>query len=101
MSPQLSTAGIARHSITEAVSAATESKAHAVRDILARAARGDGPGMVESFEAILTGASPDDVLKLRELLREARGGGAAPLPGARSTVSWRTTGAKAAIRTST
>jgi polyphosphate kinase 2 len=68
VSPRLSPAGIARHSISEAVSAATESKAHAVRDIFARAAKGEGPATVESFEAILSGASPDDVLQLRDLL---------------------------------
>ena len=68
VSPRLSPAGIARYSISEAVSAATESKAHAVRDIFSRAAKGEGPGIAESFEAILSGASPDDVLQLRDLL---------------------------------
>jgi polyphosphate kinase 2 len=68
VAPRLNAAGIAKHSIAESVAAATESKAHAVRDILSRAAKGEGPGVVESFEAILAGASPDDVLKLRDLL---------------------------------
>jgi polyphosphate kinase len=68
VSPRLNAAGIARHSISEAVSAATESKVHAVRDILSRAAKGDGPEMAEAFEAILAGSSPDDVLRLRSLL---------------------------------
>nr|MBP9592665.1 polyphosphate kinase 2 [Steroidobacteraceae bacterium] len=54
--------------VSEAVAAATESKAHAVRDILARASRGDPGGLIESFEAILAGASPDDVVALRNLL---------------------------------
>ncbi len=68
VSPRLNAAGIAQHSISEAVSAATESKVHAVRDILSRAAKGDGPEMAEAFEAILAGSSPDDVLRLRSLL---------------------------------
>jgi polyphosphate kinase len=67
VAPRLSVAGIAEHSIAEAVAAATESKAHAMRDILSRAVK-DGPGMAEAFEAILAGASPDDILALRGLL---------------------------------
>ena len=66
--PRLSAAGIAEFSISESVSAANESKAHAVRDILSHAAKNDGKGMAESFEAILAGASPDDVLAIRNLL---------------------------------
>ncbi len=66
--PRLSAAGIAEFSISESVSAANESKAHAVRDILSNAAKNDGKGMAESFEAILAGASPDDVLAIRNLL---------------------------------
>ena len=66
--PRLSAAGIAEYSISESVSAANESKAHAVRDILSHAAKSDGKGMAESFEAILAGASPDDVLAIRNLL---------------------------------
>jgi polyphosphate kinase 2 len=66
--PRLSAAGIAEFSISESVSAANESKAHAVRDILSHAARNEGKGMAESFEAILAGASPDDVLAIRNLL---------------------------------
>jgi polyphosphate kinase len=67
VAPHLSASGIAKHSISEAVSAATESKAHALRDILSRAAQ-DGPAMAEAFDAILAGASPDDVLAMRRLL---------------------------------
>jgi len=66
--PRLSAAGIAEFSISESVAAANESKAHAVRDILSRAAKDGGGGMAESFEAILAGASPDDVLAIRNLL---------------------------------
>ena len=68
VAPRLSAKGIADFSVSEAVEAATESKAFAVRDILARVAREDPAGMIESFEAILQGAAPDDIIALRNLL---------------------------------
>ena len=68
VAPRLGATAIADFTVSEAVAAATESKAHAVRDILARASRGDPGGLIESFEAILAGASPDDVVALRNLL---------------------------------
>jgi polyphosphate kinase 2 len=68
--PRLTARGIEEFTVGEAVDAAVESKAHAVRDILARAAGSDSRGLAESFEAILAGASPDDVLALRSLLEQ-------------------------------
>ena len=68
VAPRLGAHAIAEFTASEAVAAATESKAHAVRDILARASRGDPGRLIESFEAILAGASPDDVVALRNLL---------------------------------
>ena len=70
VAPSLTERGIADFSIAESVAAATESKAHAVRDILGRAARGDSRGLAEAFEAILAGASPDDIVALRNLLSQ-------------------------------
>ena len=70
VAPSLTARDIEDFTVHEAVDAAVESKAHAVRDILARAAHGDPSGLVESFEAILAGASPDDVLALRNLLEQ-------------------------------
>jgi len=70
VAPSLTERGIADFSVAESVAAATESKAHAVRDILGRAARGDSRGLAEAFEAILAGASPDDVVALRNLLSQ-------------------------------
>ena len=67
VSPRLTKAGIAEFSVEEAVDAATESKAYAMRDILTRAAKDDPAGLVESFDAILAGASPDDIVALRRL----------------------------------
>jgi polyphosphate kinase 2 len=68
VSPRLTRAGIAEFAVNEAVDAATESKAYAMRDILSRAAKDDPAGLVESFDAILAGASPDDIVALRRLL---------------------------------
>jgi len=68
--PVLTPRGIKDFAIHEAVDAATESKAHAVKDILARAAQGDPRGLIDSLDAILAGASPDDVVALRNLLEQ-------------------------------
>lgn len=50
----------------EETSAARESKAVAVEDILRRNAAVGGDQLVDIFEAILAGASPDDILALRD-----------------------------------
>ena len=68
VSPDLTKGGIEVHAVSEAEAAAVESKAHAVRDILARTARTEPASLTETFEALLAGAAPDDVLKLRELM---------------------------------
>ncbi len=70
VAPRLTARGIEEFTVEEAVDSAIESKAHAVRDILSRAADGDPRALAESFEAILAGASPDDVLALRSLLEQ-------------------------------
>jgi polyphosphate kinase 2 len=70
VSPRLSKGAIADFSVEEAVDAATESKAYAMRDILARSAQEDPAALTESFDAILAGASPDDIVALRRLLSE-------------------------------
>jgi polyphosphate kinase 2 len=68
VSPDLTRAGIEEHAVGEAVAAAVESKAHAMRDILARTAQSDPSSLAETFETLLAGAAPDDVLALRKLL---------------------------------
>jgi hypothetical protein len=68
--PVLSQAGIEKFAVGEAVAAARESKAFAVTDILARVAKGDPSGLIDSFEAILSGASPDDIVALRNMLEQ-------------------------------
>ena len=68
IAPHLTADGIERFSVSEAVAAAHESKAFAVGDIMQRALQ-EGPASArESLEAILDGASPDDVDALRKLL---------------------------------
>ena len=69
IAPRLTDRGIADFSVREAVSAAHESKAYAVGDILQQALRTDGVNAArDSLAAILKGASPDDVAQLRRVL---------------------------------
>jgi len=70
VAPRLTASGIQEFSVGESVDAAVESKAYAVEDILSRAAHGDPGGLIDAFEAILSGASPDDVVALRNLLSQ-------------------------------
>ncbi len=68
IAPRLTADGIERFSVSEAVDAAHESKAFAVGDIIKQALRESPASASESLEAILDGASPDDVDALRKLL---------------------------------
>jgi polyphosphate kinase 2 len=68
IAPRLTRASIEAFQVGEAVSAANESKAAAVADILKRAAQGGSDTLLENFEAIVSGASPDDVVALKRLL---------------------------------
>jgi len=74
VAPRLTARGIEDFTVSEAVDAAHESKAYAVQDILSRAAQGDPRGLIDSFDAILAGASPDDVMALRNLLSQREEG---------------------------
>lgn len=67
ISPSLTSTGVEQHAVSESTSAARESKAVAVEDILKKNATGDVDQLLGSFEAILSGASPDDVLALKDL----------------------------------
>jgi polyphosphate kinase 2 len=55
--------------VEDRVSAARESKAVAIRDILGGAATQDTAALAERLEAILQGTSPDDIIALRRALR--------------------------------
>ncbi len=75
--PDLSSEGIQEFAVTQSILAANEAKAMAVEDILRQVSETESGNVVEAFEAILSGASPDDVLALKALLtkheRAARG----------------------------
>ncbi len=66
--PRLAPRAIEQFAVDEAVSAANESKAFAIQDIARRVGEGDSAEMAETFEAIVAGASPDDVLALKNIL---------------------------------
>jgi polyphosphate kinase 2 len=68
IAPRLTAGGIESFSVREAVDAAHESKAFAVGDIMRRALQENPASAGESLEAILDGASPDDVDALRKVL---------------------------------
>ncbi|MBP6784253.1 MAG: polyphosphate kinase 2 [Verrucomicrobiales bacterium] len=67
-SPVLSQGGIEEFSVSESTSAARESKTAAVTDILKRTVPLGSTELLETFDAILTGAAPDDVIAIRNLL---------------------------------
>ena len=62
--------GIEGFVVSEAMNAAHESKATAVRDIVHHADSGDVPALMDSLTAILEGVSPDDAGALRAALLE-------------------------------
>jgi polyphosphate kinase 2 len=68
--PDFSSAGIERFEVGEAIDAARDSKLVAIKDILAHAAE-DGDGLPDALQAILAGASPDDLHILRQTLLRA------------------------------
>ena len=69
ISPSLTPEGIETHAVNEAIEAAQQSKITAVKDILEHAAISKrSPQLIQSLEAILQGASTEDVAKLRKAL---------------------------------
>jgi polyphosphate kinase 2 len=70
IAPDLTPGGIEGFSVGEAISAATEQKVVAITDILGERAAEPGDRLLESFQAILAGASPDDILALRKLFED-------------------------------
>ena len=76
--PVLSAEGIERFEIDQAIAAAEDSKLAAVGDILKTELGRDPKHAVRTLEAILAGASPDDVHMLRRALLRADSGSATP-----------------------
>ncbi|MBI1397935.1 MAG: polyphosphate kinase 2 [Betaproteobacteria bacterium] len=68
VAPARAARGIEAFTVSEAVAAAEESQVEAVKDILASQGGNDPQNVVEQLEAILEGASPDEVRALRETL---------------------------------
>ena len=71
-------ARIERATVANRVGAGRAANEAAVTDILATRLSGDTPNRVSQFEAIMAGASPDDVLALREMLLRYQPGIAGP-----------------------
>ncbi|ENO83353.1 polyphosphate kinase 2 [Thauera aminoaromatica] len=69
--PDFSSTGIEAFEIEQAIDAAQDSKLVAVKDILARAAADPQAKREDALEAILDGASPDDIHMLRRALMRA------------------------------
>ena len=70
IAPSLTSRGIERFTVTEAESAAIESKATAVEDIIAGPHAVDRRQLATSLQAIADGVSPDDAAALRRALRD-------------------------------
>jgi polyphosphate kinase 2 len=77
--PDLSADGIERFEIEQAISAAEDSKLVAVTDILQTEAARDPTRAARALEAMLAGASPDDIHVLRRALMRADTGTATSL----------------------
>ncbi|MCC7052765.1 MAG: polyphosphate kinase 2 [Gemmatimonadaceae bacterium] len=59
---------IATRAASQRTEAAVASKATALADIIERGAAGDMPALIDSLDAIMKGASPDDVIALRDAI---------------------------------
>ena len=87
--PELSADGIERFEIEQAISAAEDSKLVAVTDIIKTEFARDPKGAARALDAILSGASPDDVHELRRALMRADAGSDAPNPDDELAPDWR------------
>jgi polyphosphate kinase len=68
IAPELSSSRIEAHTVGEAVEAARSSKATAVADIIAHGTPGNINELIDGLDAIMHGASPDDVTALRDAI---------------------------------
>lgn len=68
--PVLTADGVESFEVGQAVEAAQSSKAVAVRDILGHIKPGDTETLIQTMDAIMSGASPDDAVRLRQALLE-------------------------------
>ena len=89
--PRLGARSIERHVVKEAVAAAQESQAAALRDVLAHAREGNERELLQHLQAVVDGASPDDAQALRHALfrRETELVPGSPDPDAQLSPNWR------------
>ena len=73
VAPSHTADSIERFTVSEAVKAAEMSKVEALQDILTQGASNDPDGLVSRLEAVVSGASADDVKALREVLLKREG----------------------------
>lgn len=73
ISPELTDAGIESFVVGESIEAAQSSEETAIQDILSNIQSGDTQTLAGTLETILSGASPDDAVRLRRaLLKQIR-----------------------------
>ncbi len=66
--PTLTRPGIEEFTVGEAIVAAQTAKSTAVQDIIARAPKQNIAQLIDSLDAIMAGASPDDIAALRDAI---------------------------------
>ena len=93
-SPDLSPEGIETFEVEQSVDGAQNSKLVALTDIVRRESRKDPARATQALDAILAGASPDDVHMLRRALMkaDAKLGGSEHTPDDELSDGWRTGG---------
>ena len=75
--PRLGARAIERHVVRQSTLGKQEAQGEAVRDLLRRAAKSAPADTLDALNAMLSGASPDDLGALKRLLLDPPGGKAA------------------------
>ncbi len=68
VAPSGTASGIRRFVVEDRSAAARDSKSEAIRDIIAHAKPGEGASLAQALQAVVAGASPDDVEALKDAL---------------------------------
>ncbi len=91
VAPAATAAAIERYAVADRVAARQDAKLTAVEDIIAREVEGEAADLETHFDAILSGASPDDLAALRDALlrREPAGVPVATSPDDELSDDWR------------
>ena len=75
VAPSHTAKGISSFVVKDRAEAARESKAEAIRDIVAHAKPGEGAKLAKALKAVVEGAAPDDVLALKHALLQRESAG--------------------------